>query len=86
MSLQPREIYERIVADMKAIWGEMAVFLVKKRASDIRADPSNLTEGEIERIIDLLSQRTLPSTLGREGAEAKARLYRSWLAETSQAA
>jgi len=79
MSPQLREIYEKILADMKTIWGEMAVFMIKKRANDVNANPENLTRSDMERIIDLLRQRTLPSTLGPEGAEAKARVYRSWL-------
>lgn len=79
MSPQLREVYDKILADMKTIWGEMAVFMIKKRASDVKADPANLTKGDMERIIDLLRQKTLPSTLGPEGAEAKANVYRSWL-------
>jgi hypothetical protein len=79
------EVYDRILADMKTIWGEMAVFMIKKRAKDVAADLTNLKKGDLERIIELLREKTLPSTLGPEGAEAKARQYRSWLGDGSPA-
>ena len=83
MNPHPSEVYDKILADMKTIWGEMAVFMIKKRAKDVEADLSSLTEEDLERIIELLRERTLPSTLGPDGAEAKARRYRSWLNGTT---
>jgi len=81
MSNHTREVYERILIDMRTIWGEMAVFMLKKRAKDVDADLGNLTRLELEKIIELLREKTLPSTLGIEGADAKAKLYHSWLEE-----
>ncbi len=81
----PSEIYQRILEDMRTIWGEMAVFMIKKRAKDVEADLANLKKGDLERIIDLLKEKTLPSTLGPDGAEAKARQYRSWLGDGTPA-
>jgi len=79
------EVYDRILADMKTIWGEMAIFMIKKRAKDVAADLSNLKKDDLEKIIELLREKTLPSTLGPDGAEAKARQYRSWLGDGSSA-
>ena len=73
------EVYERILADMRTIWGEMAVFMIKKRVKDVQADLANLKKDDIEKIIELLREKTLPSTLGPDAAEAKAQKYRSWL-------
>ena len=81
--MQPREVYDRIIADMRTIWGEMAVFMIKKRVNDVQADLANLTRQDVERIIELLRQKTLPSTLGHDGADAKASQYRSWLDESA---
>jgi len=80
------EVYERILADMKTIWGEMAVFMIRKRAKDVQADLANLRKIDLENMIELLRQKTLPATLGPDGAEAKASQYRSWLGEGSVAA
>jgi len=77
------EVYDRILADMKTIWGEMAVFMIKKRAKDVKADLSHLTKEDLNRIIELLREKTLPSTLGPDGADAKARQYRAWLGDGS---
>jgi hypothetical protein len=77
------EVYDRILGDMKTIWGEMAVFMIKKRAKDVEADLANLRKVDLERIIELLRQKTLPATLGLEGADAKANQYRSWLGDGS---
>lgn len=78
----PSEVYERILADMRTIWGEMAVFMIKKRANDVNADLANLTRKDIEHIIELLREKTLPATLGHDGANAKAHQYLAWLDET----
>jgi len=79
MNSQPGDVYNRILNDMRSIWGEMAVFMIKKRAKDVSADVAHLTHDDLSKIIELLRVKTLPATLGREGAEAKARQYRSWL-------
>jgi len=77
------EVYDRILADMRTIWGEMAVFMIKKRAKDVNADLAHLTKEDLDRIIELLREKTLPSTLGPDGADAKARQYRAWLGDGS---
>lgn len=79
MSPDPREVYDRILSDMRTIWGEMADFMLRKRARDVHADPDHLTRDQVEQIIELLREKTLPSTLGLDGAEAKANVYRGWL-------
>lgn len=73
--------YERIVEDMRSIWGDMALALLRKRLRDVHADPNALTREDLERIVDLLRAKTLPSVLGDDGAEAKARQYLGWVAE-----
>ncbi len=82
--MKPSEVYERILADMRTIWGEMAVFMIKKRVNDVNADLANLTRQDIEKIVELLRQKTLPATLGHDGADAKAHQYLLWLEETPQ--
>ena len=72
--------YERIAADMRTIWGDMALAMLRKRLRDVHADPNALTDRDLERIVELLRSKTLPSILGEEGAEAKARQYRAWVA------
>ncbi len=71
--------YARIEADMRAIWGDMALAMLRKRLRDVHANPASLTESELEEIVQLLRERTLPSVIGEEGAEAKARQYRAWI-------
>lgn len=74
--------YERIAADMRSIWGDMALAMLRKRLRDVHADPNALTQEDLVQIVDLLRARTLPSILGLEGAEAKARLYLAWVADS----
>jgi hypothetical protein len=83
MGLVWSEVYDRILADMRTIWGEMAVFMIKKRANDVKADLARLRKEDLERIIELLREKTLPSTLGPDGADAKARQYLAWLGDGS---
>ncbi len=75
--------YERIEADMRAIWGDMALAMLRKRLRDVHADLSTLTEADLVKIVELLRQRTLPSIIGDEGADAKARQYLAWVADGS---
>jgi hypothetical protein len=74
-----QDVYERIQTDMIAIWGDVATFMLKKRVQDVQADPANLSAGDLERIVQLLREKTLPSILGPEGAKAKADLYLRWI-------
>src|SRR5436309_15153478 len=69
---------------MRAIWGDMALAMLRKRVRDVRADLTSLTEADLEKIVDLLRERTLPSIMGVEGAEAKAKQYRAWVANGSR--
>ncbi len=71
--------YERIAADMRSVWGDMALPMLRKRVRDVNADPKALTKGDLEKIVELLRAKTLPSILGEEGAEAKARQYLAWV-------
>lgn len=73
--------YERIAEDMRSIWGDMALPMLRKRVRDVHADPNALTRQDLERIVDLLRAKTLPSILGEDGAEAKARQYLAWLSD-----
>jgi len=66
---------------MRAIWGEMAPAMLRKRLRDVHADVAQLTREDLEKIVTLLRERTLPSILGTEGAEAKATQYLAWLAD-----
>ena len=74
--------YGRIAADMRSIWGDMALAMLRKRLRDVHADPNALTREDLERIVDLLRAKTLPSILGEEGAESKARQYLAWVADS----
>lgn len=73
--------YERIAEDMRSIWGDMALAMLRKRLRDVHADPNALTKEDLERIVELLRAKTLPSVLGDDGAEAKARQYLGWVTE-----
>jgi len=73
--------YELIVADMRAIWGDMAPAMLRKRLRDVRADPGSLTRTDLVKIVQLLRERTLPSVMGEEGAEAKANQYLAWVVD-----
>ena len=68
---------------MQAIWGDMALAMLRKRLRDVHADPATLTEGDLAKIVHLLRERTLPSIMGEDGAEAKARQYLAWVADGS---
>ena len=74
--------YERIAEDMRSIWGDMALAMLRKRVRDVHADPNALTPEDLEKIVDLLRAKTLPSILGEDGAEAKARQYLEWVADS----
>ena len=68
---------------MQAIWGDMALAMLRKRLRDVHADPATLTGGDLAKIVHLLRERTLPSIMGEDGAEAKARQYLAWVADGS---
>lgn len=74
--------YERIAEDMRSIWGDMALPMLRKRVRDVHADPNAMTRQDLEKIVDLLRAKTLPSILGDDGAEAKARQYLTWVADS----
>lgn len=74
--------YERIAADMRSIWGDMAIAMLRKRLRDVHADPNALTQKDLEKIVELLRLKTLPSILGEEAAEAKARQYLTWVGDS----
>lgn len=73
--------YELIEADMRAIWGDMAPAMLRKRLRDVRANPGSLTRTDLVKIVQLLRERTLPSVMGEEGAEAKANQYLAWVVD-----
>ncbi len=80
MSPEPAQVYDRILADMKAVWGEMAAAMLRKRLRDVEVpDPAHLSRPALVRVVQLLKEKTLPSVLGPEGAELKARLWLSWV-------
>ena len=66
---------------MRAIWGDMALAMLRKRLRDVHADSATLTEDDLSKIVHLLRERTLPSIMGEDGAEAKARQYLAWVAD-----
>ncbi len=74
--------YDRIAADMRSVWGDMALPMLRKRLRDVNADPNAITKADLEKIVELLRAKTLPSILGEEGAEAKARQYLGWVADS----
>jgi len=71
--------YGRIEADMRGIWGDMAPAMLRKRLRDVQADLSTLSRDELQKIVELLRQKTLPSILGEDGADTKARQYLAWV-------
>ena len=68
---------------MRAIWGDMALAMLRKRLRDVRADRSTLTEDDLVKVVELLRARTLPSVIGDEGADVKAKQYLGWIADGS---
>lgn len=78
-----RAAYDRIEADMRAIWGDMALAMLRKRLRDVHAELTTLTKEELVAIVGLLRSKTLPSVLGEEGAEAKARQYLAWIDDSA---
>ena len=74
--------YERIAADMRSIWGDMAIAMLRKRLRDVHADPNALTQKDLEKIVELLRLKTLPSILGEEAAEANPRQYLTWVGDS----
>ncbi len=64
---------------MRGIWGDMAPAMLRKRLRDVHADLSTLSRENLEKIVELLRAKTLPSIMGEEGAEAKARQYLAWV-------
>ncbi|OGS51357.1 MAG: hypothetical protein A3K65_00025 [Euryarchaeota archaeon RBG_16_68_12] len=80
MSPDPEHVYDRVLAEMKAVWGEMAAAMLRKRLRDVEvADPAHLSRPAPVRVVHLLREKTLPAVLGPEGAELKARLWLSWV-------
>ncbi|MFA5896867.1 MAG: hypothetical protein WC985_08200 [Thermoplasmata archaeon] len=75
--------YERIEADMRGIWGDMAPAMLRKRLRDVHADLSTLSRENLEKIVELLRAKTLPSILGEDGAEAKAKQYLAWVDDSA---
>jgi len=73
------DVAGRILADMWGIWGEMATAMLRKRLRDVCANPAQLTPAELRAVVQLLQEKTLPSVLGSEGAEQKAKLWMSWV-------
>jgi len=64
---------------MRGIWGDMAPAMLRKRLRDVQADLSTLSRDELQKIVELLRQKTLPSILGEDGADTKARQYLAWV-------
>lgn len=71
--------YERIAADIHAIWGDMALAMLRKRLRDVHAELATLTREDLVKIVQLLRDRTLPSVIGEEGAAARASQYLTWV-------
>ncbi len=78
-----RAAYDRIEADMRAIWGDFAQAMLRKRLRDVNADLATLSKEDLARIVELLRAKTLPSVLGEEGAETKARQYLAWVNDSA---
>ncbi len=79
MTADPGDVYGRILADMRGIWGEMATAMLRKRLRDLSADAARLSRDQLRSVVHLLQEKTLPSILGPEGAERKAKLWMSWV-------
>jgi hypothetical protein len=79
VTADPGDVYGRILADMQAIWGEMATAMLRKRLRDVSADAARLSRDQLRAVVHLLQEKTLPSVLGPEGAERKAKLWMSWV-------
>jgi len=79
----PDDVYGRILADMQAIWGEMATAMLRKRLRDVSADATRLSRDQLRVVVELLQEKTLPSILGPEGAELKAKLWMSWVDDSA---
>jgi len=79
VTADPGDVYGRILADMQGIWGAMAGAMLRKRLRDVSADAARLTPEQLRAVVHLLQEKTLPSVLGPEGAELKAKLWMSWV-------
>ena len=79
MTPDSTDVYGRILADMRGIWGEMAAAMLRKRLRDVSADPARLTPDQLRAVVQLLHEKTLPSVLGPEGAEMRAKPWMSWV-------
>ena len=66
----------RILADMRGIWGEMATAMLRKRLRDVCANPAQLTPAELRAIVQLLQEKTLPSS--RSSACGRTAAGRGW--------
>jgi hypothetical protein len=77
--MRSKKVIDNIVNDLSIIWGEMALFMVNKRLADVGANPEDITEKQMEDMIELLREKTLEMTLGPVKAGQKAILYRKWL-------
>ena len=75
--------YKRIATDMRAVWGDMALAMLRKRLRDVHEDLGTLTRDDLVKIVHLLRERTLPSVIGEEGSEAKARQYLAWVDDSA---
>src|SRR3989475_9931546 len=75
--------YELIEADMRAIWGDMALAMLRKRVRDVRAALTSLTEADVEKMDDLLRGGSLPSMVGEGGAAAQAKRSQARVAKGS---
>lgn len=83
MTPEPSDVYGRILADMQVIWGEMASAMLRKRLRDVSADAARLSRDQLRAVVQLLQEKTLPSILGPEGAELKAKIWMSWVESAS---
>jgi len=81
IAVDTKSAYDCIEADMRAIVGDMAPAMLRKRLRDVHADVANLTREDLEKIVVLLRDRTFPSILGADGAQAKAVQYLAWIGD-----
>ena len=60
MTPDPGEVYGRILADMKMIWGEMASAMLRKRLRDVSADAARLTADQLRAVSTSSRRRRSP--------------------------
>ncbi len=80
--MSARRLIRRVREDLEIAFGDMGSCFIDKRLEDIGIeDEEKITLSEAEKVIRLLTLKTLPCLMGRESGLKKTQLYMRWLRE-----